>query len=534
VEQLRKIPVPKPITDVVTDLPARPILIGAALAMVAAGLDPPILEPAMPSVQSAIRQAPQLQSLLLVTAVWKVAVVLLGGILADIYRSARLFRLALLTLAAASIVAALVPGREVFLVCRFVATLSVGVIIPFAIGAVGMSYTSIKRATAIGLAYAAYGGATALAPPLALLNGADGPYTPAFVVCAIVALVAFAVTRRLIPRLPHAGRDQRRLIIGTSLWAFGITAFVAALMNLRIDPLDMLVIVVGAVAVIGGTLVARRRPSGEAGRINLRVVAVVLAVGIVLGFAQVVPLLKLPQYFKLVQDLPPLLATAAILPFGLALILAGPISGWLIARIGPRTLVAGGVIAVGAADVALAALMFPNTSYFLFIVPFVLIGAGFVIATVVRTSLIFASVPKHLPATAAALNEASVGLGSRVGTVFSTAILAQVAISTYTNTLTGLSPAEIEQRLQPLRELLFAIGLPSYPELLEMIDDATRTAYLDAALTGARVALLVPGVLAIVTGVIAYFALGRRDPMKSIWDHSDERDQQPETAAVTS
>ena len=33
----------------------------------------------------------------------------------------------------------------------------------------------------------------------------------------------------------------------------------------------------------------------------------------------------------------------------------------------------------------------------------------------------------------------------------------------------------------------------------------------------------VPGLLAVATGFIAYFALGRRDPVSSVWDYSDER-----------
>ena len=49
----------------------------------------------------------------------------------------------------------------------------------------------------------------------------------------------------------------------------------------------------------------------------------------------------------------------------------------------------------------------PGTGYVLFVLPLVLIGAGFVVATTVRTAIIFASVPRGLPATAAALNEAS-------------------------------------------------------------------------------------------------------------------------------
>ena len=41
-----------------------------------------------------------------------------------------------------------------------------------------------------------------------------------------------------------------------------------------------------------------------------------------------------------------------------------------------------------------------------------------------RTAIIFASVPRGLPATAAALNEASLAVGNRIGIVLVTAIVA--------------------------------------------------------------------------------------------------------------
>jgi DHA2 family multidrug resistance protein-like MFS transporter len=525
----QRVRLPQFLTDVVGDRAGRPVLFAAFIALAAVGLDPPILEPAMPSMQSAIRSAPDLQSLLLVVAVWKAAAVLIGGVLADVFRSRRLLQLGLLGLVVGSIVGALVTTGPVFFLARLISTMSVGIVLPFVIGSVGTVYSGIPRATAIGLAYSGLGLAQAVAPVITLLNGPRGPFTPAFLLCAVVAVIALAANRRLLPPLPHAALSQRPLIVATALWAFGVTAIVASVINFRIDALDWLVTLLGLASIGTAFYVLRRRPAENRRRVNLRPVTVVLAVGIVIGFAQVVPLLKLPQFFTLIQGLSPLAASAAVAPFVVALLISGPLSGWLLARVGPRTLIAGGVIAVGIADVAIAAILVPSSGYLLFVVPYVLIGAGFVITTVVRTAIIFASVPKEMPGSAAALNEASLGLGSRLGTIFSTSIVTQIGIAIYSNSLGQISPAELEERLQPLRELLYAIGLPSFPELLDLVDPATRTAYAEAALAGVRVSLLIPGVLAIVTGLIAFLALGRRDPIKSVWDYADERGASPDT-----
>jgi MFS family permease len=146
--------VPSFLTEVIDDRSARPVLIAAVIALAAVGLDPPILEPSMPSMQAALRSAPELQSLLLVTAVWKAAVALAGGVLADAFRSRRLLQLGLLGLAFASVGAILVPTGPGFFLMRIVSTFAVGLVLPFVIGAVGTVYSGIKRATAIGLAYA--------------------------------------------------------------------------------------------------------------------------------------------------------------------------------------------------------------------------------------------------------------------------------------------------------------------------------------------------------------------------------------------
>ena len=67
----------------------------------------------------------------------------------------------------------------------------------------------------------------------------------------------------------------------------------------------------------------------------------------------------------------------------------------------------------------------------MFVLPFTLVGAGFVIATTVRTAIIFASVPRGLPASAAAFNEASVGVGSRIGTAVATVLFTRYALDAY-------------------------------------------------------------------------------------------------------
>jgi len=215
----------------------------------------------------------------------------------------------------------------------------------------------------------------------------------------------------------------------------------------------------------------------------------------------------------------------------LALVVAGPVAGVLIARFGPRTLVAGGVAAVGVGNLVAAALLGPRVPYVGLVLPFVLIGAGFVIATTVRTAIIFASVPRGLPATAAALNEASITMGSRVGLVVVTAAISQLALDSFSASLGGLDPAQADAATAAFRDVLIAIGTPAFGQLVSGIGPADASAYAEAYTQAIRVALAVTGAMTVVAAVIAWLAIGRRDPLATVWEHQDER--MPATAVPT-
>jgi DHA2 family multidrug resistance protein-like MFS transporter len=257
-------------------------------------------------------------------------------------------------------------------------------------------------------------------------------------------------------------------------------------------------------------------------------------VGVVIGFAQAAPLLQLPIFFQLVLGYGPVVATIATAPFIAALILAGPVAGVLLARYGPRTLVAGGVAAVGLGNLLAAALLGPAAAYVGLIVPFVLIGAGFVIATTVRTAIIFASVPRGLPATAAALNEASITVGSRLGLIVVTVAVSRFALDSFSASLQGLDPAQVNAAMAAFRDVLVAIGTPAFGQLVTGIGPADASAYVEAYTHAVRLTLAGTGLITLIAAAIAWFVIGRRDPLSTVWEHRDERTSEASEASEAS
>lgn len=517
--------IPAFISELWEDKAAFQALIAACFAIAAVGLDPKILDPGMPAMRAALKEDVGLRSLLMLGAVMQAGLLLLGGFVADRFRSERLMRGALAGLVLTSVLAIVVPDEPGILLIRIAAWACGGLILPFAIGAVAMSYGRAARATALGLAYGVYGAATATAPALALMNGATGSPWAAFALCGVVAAIAVLINRRM-PDLPGALAENRPTMTAVALFSFGVVAVVAAVIQAGSgwDAIRLGTIVMG-VAFIGLAFLPRVR-SADGRRmvgVDLRPVALALAVGVVVGFAQAAPMLQLPQFFQAVQGSSPLMATIAIAPFVIALLVAGPVSGYLLQRIGPRTLMAGGAIAVGLANIIIAVVLDRSTAYPFFIVPFTLIGAGFVIATTVRTAIIFASVPRDLPASAAALNEASIGMGSRVGVIVAVVVGTQATLDAYRASLAGQAAGVIEAQVSTLRDLLALVGMKSTPQLVASIDPALLRSYEDAVVSGMQISALVPGIVAIVTGIIVFFAMGPRDPVRSVWDHADER-----------
>ena len=128
------------LTDLGRDRVALRTLIAACCAIGAAGLDPHVLDPGMPSVRAALRTAPDLQSLFTLGVVIQGAFLIVGGVVGDISRSSRLLRVGLVTIITASLLALLLPTGAGLVISRVIAWASTGLILPFAIGSIAVAY----------------------------------------------------------------------------------------------------------------------------------------------------------------------------------------------------------------------------------------------------------------------------------------------------------------------------------------------------------------------------------------------------------
>jgi MFS family permease len=526
-------PLPSFLADLVADRRAAGALLASMAALFAAGMDPKVMAPMATTTQAAIRARPEIEGLILLISVLTAVLLLVGGAVGDTRRARPIITGGLAVSLACAILAFLLgSGGTPFLVVRFAGVAAAAMVMPVALAMAATSYTGIARATAIGIAYAAYGAGQGISPTLVAL--VPGSYAPAFFGSIAACSLALVVVRGRIPELPRPTVGERPYVYGTALWASGVVLFAAGVLWLGSgleNPLRIGLIVGGLALGTAFIIWERRRraASAEAVRIERRPVTIALFVGLVIALAQIVPMSQLPLYFGVGMGYGPVFGILALVPLFAALVVAGPVAGYLLARFRPRILIAGGVLVIGVGDLLVAALIGPTTTYVAFIVPLILIGGGFVIATTVRTAIIFASVPRGLPATAAALNEASIEVGTRAGIVVVTGILAEVAIAVYTASVAGQPQAQVDALVATFRDVLVALGTPSFHAVARAVQPADLAEYRAAYFAGVQVALLAGGLVGVVGSLIAWFTLGRRDVLQTVYEHRDERQAAPQS-----
>ena len=183
-----------------------------------------------------------------------------------------------------------------------------------------------------------------------------------------------------------------------------------------------------------------------------------------------------------------------------------------------------------------------DTPYVAFVLPLALIGTGFVLATTVRTAIVFAATPRGLAATAAGINEASVGLGARIGVVLGAVITSVGRHGSRPWTRVAGRP-DAQQLLDEFETVLVALGTPRFNEVLsqalETAGDARQVkaaafiaTYFDGRHDGPRRGRG-RGHARRRAGLVL---LGRRDPLRTVFDMRDEREarasSRPQAAAA--
>ncbi|WP_405059224.1 MFS transporter [Kribbella sp. NBC_01505] len=203
----------------------------------------------------------------------------------------------------------------------------------------------------------------------------------------------------------------------------------------------------------------------------------------------------LSQFLQLVQNRGPLEAGLAELPAAIGSIVAGLLAGRAARRFSVRSVVAGGLAAIGLALAALTTIS-TSTGYPLLGAALLVVGAGAGFAFTVTADVILTAVPKEQAGAASAVSETAYELGAALGI----ALLGSIVTGIYRNFPSPAGTPEVaHESLGGAAEA--ASHLP--PETAATLLEAARQSFTNGVATAAAVGAAV----LLATAVTAWFLL---------------------------
>lgn len=293
-----------------------------------------------------------------------------------------------------------------------------------------------ERATALGVwsTMAALGGALGPIVGGSLLEAFS--WHSAFLVNVPVMVVAIGAGLWLLPesRNPRPGRWDAP---GTALSIVGMVALVYAIKHFGKDGLDDTG-ALGAAAVAAVALgwfvrrcLTRPDPMLDVRLFRGRAFTAGTLAAITTSVAVAATMLLMAQWMQLVQGYSPLEAGLRLLPEAVGAAILSPFAPAIAARIGTRTVLAGGLAVSGLGFLVIffgpQPLAYPTVAVSLF-----LVGAGMG-SLAIASAVIMAGAPPERSGSAAAIEETSYELGGALGV----AVLGSVAAVVYRGDLTG-------------------------------------------------------------------------------------------------
>jgi EmrB/QacA subfamily drug resistance transporter len=421
------------------------ILAVIAIAQLLVVLDVTIVNIALPSAQRELGFSDdQRQWVVTAYALAFGSLLLLGGRIADLFGRKWTFVAGLIGFAGASALGGAAQSFGVLVSARAVQGVFAAMLAPAALSLLTTTFTDpAERAKAFGVygAIAGAGGAFGLLLGGALTQLLDWRWC--LYVSIVFAAPAAVAALRLLHHVPVAARP-RLDVAGTLAASSGLFAVVFGLSRAETDgwgkPATIGFLAAGAILLLAFVALQRRvhNPLLPLAIVTDRnrggsFVAIATAGAGIFGV-----FLFLTFYFQTTRGMTPLETGLAFLPMNLSAIVAATVvSTRVLARTGPRPLVAAGM-ASGALGMALLTRIGVDTSYASHVLPsLILIGLGF--GTTVASA--FATATLGVAARDSGVASAMVSTSQQIGGAVGAALLSTMAAAAATGYLTDHGPA---------------------------------------------------------------------------------------------
>jgi EmrB/QacA subfamily drug resistance transporter len=413
------------------------VVAATVLASAIGFLDATVVNVAVPAIGKELKaDVPSLQWMVTSYLVTVAALLIVAGSLADRFGRKRILMIGLSVTFVASILCAISPNADVLVVFRILQGVGGALLVPSSLALLNATLRPGDRARGIGIWVGLATLGSTVGPSVGgwLVDNASWHWL--FLLNVPLVLVGLLLLLK-VPESRNPAAQGKIDWIGSALAAIGLGGLVYALTDGASNGWNSpVVLVVGAVAIACLVALIPFERSRANPMLQLRLFrskqfnaingTTLLFYGALAG-ASYLTVLRL----QLQLDYSATAAGSVFIPTSIVLLTVSPISGWLVARFGPRWLMAVGILTVAVSFIWLSFLA-PGSSYLLGVLPGTLVeglGAGLAVAPL--TATVLGAVRSADLGEASAINDAV----SRLGGVIAIALLPALAGATGNLTL---------------------------------------------------------------------------------------------------
>jgi len=445
----------------VADPEAFRVLIACIAAVLATALQPPVLSLYTPELQQGLRDPGSSAPLYVAAGYLMLAVLtLVGGASGDIFGRKRFLLFGLYGVLATNILGVVTSQTPFYIWVNTLNTISSVLVMPMTVAIVTIVFPLQVRPFAYGAIFAAQGIALVIA--LSINGIAVAINIPWIAFLPAIAMGVYAI------RLVRRDTSDSRAPIGTSrqelvlnvVWAAAIFTLVYGLLALGGGLNDVNVFLIIAICILGFVIgyrwVAQRMRGSKIRLYDVRDLSFAIFAGIMLSVAQSSFFYQIGSFFQKIQQVGPVESGLRILPFVLSMMIATLVIVRLSMYFGARRLIAGGIL-VMAVGTGFLFILQPDTPYWQLVVPFMLMGFGFGVATPARTVVVLTVPPPGIVGMAAGVNTAAGQSGFALGTILSSLLVTIFANQHFTEQLKQANvPPEVINVLSSAYDNVFA------------------------------------------------------------------------------
>lgn len=449
------------------------------------------------------------------------ACMLVGGLLGDFFGRRRVLLLGTVVSTLALVATAFSQSAPWFVATRALDVTASAVAFPLTLAVVRLTFQGRERAMAM-LVYTTVSAGALLVALLAIVIEQFAGWRATLVMPTIAAVVGTYLTWRYVPESRARERVLRQALTAVA-WALTLLPLTLGFMMARLgggwdNPVSRTALVVGGLGLL--TLFISWR-----GRLRAHVtehlthrrrhlLSVMLFAEGALNFALVGYALQLYGFFTVVQGHGPIVGGLALLPMLAAVLLMARRTARLALQMDARLLIAGG-LALMAVAVFATALIRPAMPYWALILPLALFGFGYLVAQTAWTNTFLTAMPDAVVGASAGIIKATGVAGSTLSGALLGTVLVRFGQSNFERRLEdlGLSEGQIAVATSALNGVLLAdaaidrsIPPPS------ILGAGLLSVYHEAYTVGVAVAMIVTGMVCLLTAGLVWMALESRRP----------------------